>query len=128
VSRSSRRCSTVPIPRLLDESRSAQLVVIDDRGLGAAGPARCPAGGTRPALHRDVELGTDHGRACRRRSPHLRWYGDSHETMVLPSADGRIESSDHEPQVSVDVLRSQVLRPGGSGRVTGAGRRLRGAP
>jgi hypothetical protein len=28
----------------------------------------------------------------------VRWYGDSHETVVLPSVDARIENSDREPR------------------------------
>lgn len=34
----------------------------------------------------------------------VRWYGDSHDTMVLPSADARIESPDHQPQCAGDAV------------------------
>ena len=34
----------------------------------------------------------------------VRWYGDSHDTMVLASVDARIESPDHEPQWAGDAV------------------------
>ena len=34
----------------------------------------------------------------------VRWYGDSHETVVLPSVGARIEGSDREPRWAGDAV------------------------